>query len=113
MTTATDRALHALDAFVADYLGPAAREHLYGHRADEPVREAIRAIAVEQEKRSAIGYAVFAQRGDADAEIGFRLESVSAVFPDPGQALVAYGYCVNNKAEPGVRYLVCKLGDLT
>lgn len=113
MTDATDHALRALDEFLAQYLGPAALRHVFDHQADEPVRKAIRDIDAEHVRRDAIGYAVFAQRGDADADIGFRLEMVSAVFGDPAQAEVALDYCRAKRQESGVRYLVCKLSDLT
>lgn len=115
MSDATERALRAFDAFIRDWVAPAAQPHLWDtdNNSGERVRLAIRAITDEYETKDATGYAVFAQRGDADADIGFRLEMASAAFGDAGQAEVALDYCRSKKAEPGVRYLVCKLSDLT
>jgi hypothetical protein len=91
----------------------AAQRHLYDNQGDERVRQAIRAITEDHVKRDAFGYAVFAQRGDADADIGFRLEMASAAFEDAEHAERALDYCRSHKAEPGVRYFVGKLSDLT
>lgn len=75
MTGATDRALRAFDEFIRDWVAPAAQPHLWDSddNSGERVRQAIRAITEDHVKRDAFGYAVFAQRGDADADIGFRL----------------------------------------
>lgn len=52
---------------------------------------------------------MFSQRNDPDADLGYKMEMVSAVFPEPPDP--ALDYCREKKAEPGVHYLICKLTE--
>ena len=117
MHSPTEQALKAFDAFLAKWIPPAMHEHMFGHssNAAEIVRRAIRSIsdlATLPLDDNSIGYAAFAQQPILGRDGSFKYAIESAVFPAIDQAAHAHDYCIANRRERGIVYVIGEIRKL-